>query len=104
MNGTVMALKQHFAHTGRIAEVTVDLEWWMSVEEVWIDAPFWELPCLGIAWQEAQQVADNGVGMVAVEHTCPEIDFPTQTPACCHVAALQQCVLGCFEEFAVLVW
>ena len=94
VHGTIVALQQHLADAGGTAEIAVDLEWRVSIEEVGIGPPVGILPHLTVVGQEFQHIADNLVGVVAVEHPRPEIDFPSQTPSRGHVAPLLQRV-GC---------
>src|SRR5574344_757371 len=54
--------------------------------------------------KEFQHVANDFVSVVAVMHTCPQIDFPTNGPACSFVAAINQCVASCLEKFRRAVW
>ena len=90
-----MALQQHLADTCRTAEVTVDLEGWVRIEEVGIGAA--PRAPLYIVGDLREHVLDNLEGVVAVEHARPEVDLPAQTPASGHIAALLQGI-GCSRE------
>lgn len=90
MDGTIVALKQKLGHTGSKPEVAVNLERRVGIEEIGIDATVGIFFCQGIAWQQVQHVVDNRQGMVAVEHPCPEVDFPSEAPSCGHIPALQE--------------
>ena len=99
MHGTVMTLHEHLADTCSTTEVTIDLERRMGIEEVGVGAaarsPFDRVG------NECQHVLDDLIGMVTVEHTCPEVRFPTETPTCGHITTLFQGVGSCREQFGV---
>ncbi len=82
----VVTLHEHLGHAGCVAEVSVDLKRRMGVEKVGIDAA-------------AQHIVDDGVGVIAVLQTCPEIDFPAYRPAGGLVAALYHGVAHGLEKF-----
>ena len=75
----------------------------MGIEEVRIGASLRILACLRVVGQQMQHVLDDLESMVAVEHTCPEVGFPSQTPACSLVATLVQRVSGSCEQVGVTV-
>ena len=85
-----MALQEHLGDACRDAEVAVDLEGRMGVEEVGIGAAVGIVAHVAVVGQQAQHVRDNLVGVVAVEHACPEAGLPTETPARGLVATLLQ--------------
>ena len=95
---SVMALQQHFGHSCGVSEVPVDLEGRVCVEQVGIGSSFGIFLLHCIARKQFEHVADDSVGMVAVQHTCPEVDFPSDAPSRGHVAALEQGVLCGLEE------
>ena len=103
VNGTVMALKKHLTDTGRNTEITVNLEWRMGIEEVWISAAIRMLTCRTVVWQQVQHILDNRKGMVTIEHAGPEIGLPAKTPARSHVATLVQRISCCGEEVKMAV-
>ena len=98
MYRSVVTLQQHFRHTSRETEVTVNLEWRMGIEEVGISPAVGIILSHGIAWQQTEHVAYYFEGVVAIEHTCPEIYLPTDAPSRSHVATLDECVAGSLEE------
>ena len=76
----------------------------MRIKEVRISAPFGIFFHLLIGRQEFEHVGDDLEGMVAIEHTCPEVRLPSQAPSCCHVATLGQCG-GCgMEKLRMREW
>ena len=103
MYGTVVALKQHLGNTRRSTEVAVDLEGRVCIEEVGESAPVGILASGILRGKQTQHVLQNGQGMGAVEHTCPETDFPSETPSRGLVTAVSQCLFGRCEEFVVTV-
>ena len=76
MYSAVVTLYQHFADTGRHAEVTVNLERRMGIEQVRIGASVRILAGLAVVGQQFQHVLDNLEGMVAVQHASPEVGLP----------------------------
>ena len=46
---------------------------------------------------EDHHIFDDLEGMVSIQHACPEIDFPADTPTGSLITALQQCVSCCLE-------
>ena len=85
----VVTLKEHLGNACRTAEVAVDLERRMGVEEVRISAA----PLLHgtedekSVGGERQLVLNEFVSVVAVEQTCPRTDLPTHAPAGRDIAA-----------------
>lgn len=98
-----MTLQQHLGDACRSAEIAVNLERRVSIEEVRIGAAVGILSCSIVAGQQLQHVFQNGEGMIAVKHTCPEADFPAEAPARGSIAAVGQCLLGSGEEFVMAV-
>ena len=70
----------------------------MGIEEVRICSAVGIILCHRVAWQQAEHVANDFEGVVAIEHTCPEVYLPTDAPASGHVAALDESVAGSLEE------
>ena len=101
MNGAVMTLHKHLADTCRHAEVTVNLERRMGIKEVWIGTAVGILSCSTIIRQQMQHILDNLEGMVAIEHTCPEIRLPSQTPTRSHITTLVQRIRSSGKEFGM---
>ena len=83
-----MTLQQHLTDTCGTAEVAVNLERRVGIEQVGIGAAT-RSPLNGVG-NQGEHVLDNLQGMVAVEHTSPEIGLPAKTPARRHVATLLQ--------------
>ena len=81
-----VGLQQHLADAGGVAEVAVDLERRVGVEEVCVHAAAVPVVHARVA-DEPQQVADEFVGAVAVVQARPEVDLPGGAPAGAHVAA-----------------
>ena len=106
MNGSVVTLHQHLTDTCCTTEVTIYLERRMGIEKVGVGTSVRMshdgLPIL--AGQDVKHVFDNLECMVAIEHACPEVGLPTQTPASSHVATLLQGVRSGREEFWMTVW
>ena len=98
-----MALQQHLADTGRNAEVTVNLERRMGIEEVRIGTTIGELAGLAVIRQQVQHVLDNREGVVTVEHTCPEVGLPAETPSRSHVATLVQGICSGGKEVGMAI-
>lgn len=72
-----MALEQHFCHTCRAAEVSVDLERRMAVPKVVERSVF-------------QEVAIKHVSVITVVQACPLIELPSHAPSRCTVATMFQ--------------
>ena len=98
---TVMTLQEHLGHTGCESEVAVDLEWGMSVEEIRIGASIGIFLGHGVTRQQREHIADNLEGMVAVEHTRPEIYFPSYAPSSGHIATLDERVACSLEQLGI---
>ena len=64
--GTVVTLQQHLRHTSCESEITIDLEWRMSVKEIAIGAAVGIVFRHSIAREKTEHVADDAEGMVAV--------------------------------------
>ena len=103
MYGSVVTLQQHLGDAGRGTEVSVDLERRVGVEEVRECAAVWILAGSVLRWQQSQHVLEDGQGMAAVEHTCPEAYLPSEAPSCGLVTTVGQGLFGCGEEFVVVV-
>jgi hypothetical protein len=54
-------LQQHLDDAGRSGEVTIDLEWWVGIEQVGIGAAM-----LVTRFGQPEQVAEQGIRVVAV--------------------------------------
>jgi DNA-binding NarL/FixJ family response regulator len=48
-------------------------------------------------YDDSISIFDDLEGMVSIQHTCPEIDFPADTPTSSLITALKQCVSCCLE-------
>ena len=51
--------------------------------------------------QQFQHIAQDGQSVVAIKHTCPEANLPSQTPTRCLIATILEGLLGCSKEFIV---
>ena len=91
----MIALQQHLGNAGGIAEITVDLERRMRIEEIVIDAAV-DLT-RGIGRGMAQSVVKHRMGVVAVERTRPQVDAPAERPSGGDVAAETKRIDGGFE-------
>ena len=74
-----MALHEHFVHARDCTEVTINLERRMGIEQV----------VVSLARREKH--ANHSVSMVAIVHTGPEVNLPSERPAGSIVTALLQC-------------
>ena len=99
MHGSIMTLQEHLSDTGCYSEVAVNLEWRMGIEEIRIGSAIRIFLCLRIRWQQTKHIADDSESMIAIEHTCPEVRFPTQTPARSLVATMLQSGGSSMEQF-----
>ncbi len=88
VHGAAVALQQHLGHAGGVAEVAVDLERRVGVEQVGVKAAAAHHHLRRPHGRE--QVADDRVGVVAVAHARPEVDLPAHRPAGGLVAAQLQ--------------
>ena len=70
----------------------------MRIEEVRIGTSVRMAAHRTVVRQQMQHVLDDLKGVVAVEHTRPEVDLPTQTPTRCHIATLVQRIGSSGEE------
>ena len=99
MHGSIMTLQEHLCDAGCYSEVTINLEWWMGIKEIRIGSSLRIFLYLRIRWQQAKHIADDSESMIAIEHACPEVRLPTQTPARSLVATMLQSS-GCgMEQF-----
>ena len=80
-----MTLHEQFSDAGGIAKVAVDLKWRVRVEQVPIEAAALHRGFRGA--HEVEEILDDFVGVVAVQHAGPEIDFPAHGPTGGFVAA-----------------
>ena len=99
MDGIIVTLQEHLTDTCRTAEVAIDLEGRMGIEEVGVGTAT-GTPFGGIG-NHVEHILDDCKRVVTVEHTGPEVDLPAKTPACSHVAALIQGVGSSREEIRV---
>ena len=95
MEGSVMALKEHFCNTGSAAEVSVDLERRMSVEEIRICTALAPEACASC---RSELIGNELVCSVSVEKTSPKAYLPSHRPSCCWVTTVIQRVAGCRKE------
>ena len=98
-----VTLHEHLHDAGCHTEVAVNLEWWMRVEEIGEGAAIRELSLLAFVGKESEHVADDGEGMVAIEHACPEVGLPPEAPSCGLVTSLFECNSSCLPEVRSLV-
>ena len=96
-----MTLDEHLADTSGTTEVAVDLEGRMGIKEVGISTTM-STPLYRVG-NHGEHVANDAEGMVAIEHTRPEIDFPAQAPSRGHVATLLQRVSSSSKEVGMSV-
>src|SRR5262249_15508176 len=92
MNLACVGLHEHFSDSGCRSEVAVDLKWRMSVEQISVHATS------AVVWRTfyenwRQRSLQKSISMIAIQQSCPEIDFPGQTPACATVATHLQGLL-----------
>jgi hypothetical protein len=92
-----VALEEHLDDACGGAEVSVDLEGGVGVEEVGVDAA-----ALGggdaLDAGESEEVLEHEVGVVAVVEACPEVDLPGAGPAGAAVTAELEGLAGGGEE------
>jgi len=97
MNAACVTLDKHFAKAGGRAEIAVDLERRMGIEQVRIDAAA-AFAIDGFCFaDDIEQAAQYRVGVIAVPEAGPEVDLPGPAPAGALVAAGLQgnpCGLG----------
>ncbi len=87
-----MALHQHFGNACGTTKVSVNLEGWVCIEQVGVGASF-----LFFITHQGQLVCNELVGMVAVEQTRPQANFPSHAPASGWVAAMNEGSAGSVE-------
>src|SRR5688572_33507401 len=75
-----MTLEQHLADSGGEAEIAVDLERRMRVEEVGVDATAPGGHALDVQPDRAEKIAHQEMGVVAVQKPRPEVNLPAQRP------------------------
>jgi hypothetical protein len=73
MHGTVMTLEHHFSDTGSATEVTVDLEWRMSIEEIRVCTSL--APETGTAGRR-QLIRNKFIRSVTIEKSRPKAYLP----------------------------
>ena len=73
----------------------------MGIEHIGIGAPFGIFIRYGITGQQLKHVAYQTIGMITVQHACPEVDFPTDAPPGSLVSTLFQCGTGSPKKFGV---
>ena len=99
--GVELALQQHLAHTSRTAEVTVNLEGWMGIEQVWIGAasrPATVGAAVFVGTDILQQLLQDLEGLVGAMEACPKVDAPAGAPSSRLVALLNEGLFAGFEE------
>ena len=101
MYGAVVALQEHLCNACCATEVAVDLERRMGVEEVRIGAAVGILLYAAVVGQQVEHVGDDLQGVVAIEHTRPEVYLPAQAPARGHIATLGERGGSCGKEFGM---
>ena len=75
----------------------------MGIEQVGIGATVRILRGSIVRRQELQHVLQNGQGMSAIEHTCPETDLPAKAPSRSLIATVGERLLGSGKEFVVAI-
>ena len=95
-----MALNQHFSNTGSSTEVAVYLERRMCIEQIRISTSIASArtPHRCISGKERKHIRNNLECMVPIPKPCPEIDFPSKTPAGSHIPPLLKSHLGGIEK------
>ena len=81
-----MALHEHLVHAGDRTEVAVNLERRVRIEQV------------VVRLARGKEHANHRVGMVAVVHAGPKVDFPSERPAGRIVTALFQRDAGALDQ------
>jgi len=94
MNGTIVALEQHFGNTGGATEVTVYLEGRMGIKQVAVGAAF-----LGLIGHQAELIGQEFVGVVTIEQPGPEVDFPGHGPAGRGITPVSKGCFGGSDQF-----
>ena len=84
----VVALQQHLGNARSRAEIAVDLERRVRVEQVGVQTtpPAIQSP-RRLVWHRSQQACEDLEGVVAVEEPSPEVHLPAHRPASRPVAA-----------------
>ena len=88
MYSSVMALQQHFSHTGSVAKITVNLKRRMSIKQIRISPSLRISLFHFIPRQQLQHIINNPERMITVQQTGPQINFPANGPTGSFVATL----------------
>ena len=76
MDGSVVALHEHFCDSCGASEVSVNLKWRMGIEHVGVGSSVGAFYC-HVRIHQFELVADESHGMVPVEQARPQADFPS---------------------------
>ena len=88
-----VTLQEHFRDAGDRAEIAVDLERRMRVEQIRV-SPAAGVEGTAVAAGHGKQMRQDEIRVVTVEQPRPEIDFPRETPARAGIAARLERDLG----------
>jgi hypothetical protein len=92
-----VALEQHLGNASGATEVSINLEWRVSIEHVGIGATALLL-CTEdeeSVDSERQLVLDEFVGMFTIKQTCPAAYLPTHAPTSADIASsFERCTGG----------
>src|ERR1700761_7605566 len=91
---SILALYQHFGDTRSTAEITVDLERRMCIEQIRIGATATLIPAY-----RCQLIPDQFIGMIAILETSPQVDLPTHGPASADVSTIDKRGAGSRKKF-----
>ena len=89
---TVVALHQHLCNACGTTKVSINLKWWVRIEQVRVGASFF----LFIAY-ESQLVSYQLVGVVTIKQACPKANFPSHAPPGRRVATVNQRSTCCIK-------
>ena len=96
LEGIGVALQQHLCHAGTDAEVAVDLEGCVGVEEVVVDAALGLVD--GIAGAVLELQFEEFHTLLGLQGACPEVDLPAHGPPCGRQSAQHQAAHGWFAK------
>ncbi len=94
MKISIRTLHQHFRNAGSATKISIDLKRRMRIKEVVICSA-----TSFICTYRRQLVLNKFIGMIAILHPCPPIDFPTHAPPGWYIATLNQCILSSTVKF-----
>ena len=92
MYSAIVALDEHLGYACRATEVAVNLEWRVGIEEIAVCAALLLHLSVGheLVVGQCQLLLYELIGMVSVEHTCPEAYFPAHGPSGGGVATVDE--------------